>query len=78
MGGMTGEGQLEELSGWELEAGVIEGLFVKVEDHQEHFAIDPYWLSQPRQGILQELTKTLGKWNTKSDISIIIVLQIEL
>jgi hypothetical protein len=56
---------LEELSVEELEASVKAGLFYKAKAHKEHFAIDPFWLAEPKKGLLQELTKTLGKWNQK-------------
>lgn len=59
------EGQLEELGAEELTRFVEEGFFTRVDSHEEHLTLHPFYLQTPKQGVLQELRKTLGKYNPK-------------
>jgi len=52
-----------KLSASVLEDNVRDGLFKKIENHKEHIALHPFWISDPKNGILEELNKGLGKWN---------------
>jgi len=64
--GRRGGGEMAELlSLSELEEQVTLGIFYKVENHTEHYALHPFWLSQPQEGVMEEIQKTLGKWNSR-------------
>ncbi len=56
---------LEELPPEELETQLEGGMFQKVDNHSEHLALHPFWLLKPQQGIIEEVRKMLGKWNSR-------------
>ncbi|XP_021950467.1 uncharacterized protein LOC110847779 [Folsomia candida] len=69
-GGNSGGG-LEELSPAELESHLAEGMFRRVNNHREHLVLQPFWLTRPKQGVIEEIRKMLGKWNARLEAYVV-------
>lgn len=55
-----------ELAKETLQDLVSSGTCAKVDNHQEHYAIQPCWISDPASGVVEEINNNvLGKWNRR-------------